>query len=166
MSTRLGDMNTNKSWSDSLSELREEFRKWGIEDYALPIRKESQAAGRVKVTFAINGQWCSPECRRWGPLDGPTWLEKNLRAIVTAIRSARLADQRGIGSLLAEATRHLALKSGDVDPYQVLGVHPAASADELQQAYRRRVRQTHPDTGGDPTAFKATHEAAEKLGIR
>ena len=33
--------------------------------------------------------------------------------------------------------------------YEVLGVAPDAPGDDLRKAYRLRLRQTHPDTGGD-----------------
>ncbi|HET7278968.1 MAG TPA: J domain-containing protein [Dermatophilaceae bacterium] len=32
------------------------------------------------------------------------------------------------------------------DPYEVLGVQPGASAEEIARAYRRLLRQVHPDT--------------------
>ncbi|MBC3191021.1 J domain-containing protein [Pseudonocardia sp. C8] len=42
------------------------------------------------------------------------------------------------------------------DLYEVLGVRPDADADELSRAYRRRLRQLHPDTragqGAGPAA--------------
>jgi curved DNA-binding protein CbpA len=39
------------------------------------------------------------------------------------------------------------------DPYEVLGVGRAAAADAIKSAYRRKVRESHPDRGGDPDAF-------------
>ncbi len=42
------------------------------------------------------------------------------------------------------------------DPYEVLGVSPDASADEIRRAYRTRIRNTHPDTNHDPGAQEAT----------
>ncbi len=49
-------------------------------------------------------------------------------------------------------------------PYEVLGVSPSATADELRRAYRRRLRETHPDTGGDAVEFTAVQRAWERVG--
>ncbi len=49
-------------------------------------------------------------------------------------------------------------------PYEVLGVHASASQDELRVAYRRLLRETHPDTGGDSTRFIAVQLAWERIG--
>ena len=122
---RLGNLTTNKSWPDSLRDLQEELRKWSIEeDFILPIKRECEQAGRVKVSFAIHGNWVHPECNRWQRSHGADWLERNLRAIVLAIQSARLADQRGIGSLLAEVTRVTGAAPGQ---------HPSPYSPRCQQ---------------------------------
>ena len=49
-------------------------------------------------------------------------------------------------------------------PYEVLGVSPSAGQDELRRAYRRLLRQTHPDTGGDAARFVAVQTAWERIG--
>ncbi|MHB1173021.1 MAG: J domain-containing protein [Lacisediminihabitans sp.] len=49
-------------------------------------------------------------------------------------------------------------------PYEVLGVSASASADELRRAYRRMLRETHPDTGGNPARFHAVQRAWERVG--
>lgn len=49
-------------------------------------------------------------------------------------------------------------------PYEVLGIAPTASGDELRRAYRRRLRETHPDTGGSPARFHAVQAAWELIG--
>lgn len=49
-------------------------------------------------------------------------------------------------------------------PYEILGVDPSASDAELRQAYRRLLRTTHPDTGGDPARFHAVQQAWARVG--
>jgi hypothetical protein len=49
-------------------------------------------------------------------------------------------------------------------PYAVLGVTAQASAAELKRAFRRRLRETHPDTGGDPAVFVRVQLAWEQVG--
>ncbi len=56
---------------------------------------------------------------------------------------------------------------GRSDHYQVLGVSPQATAEEIKRAYRRRARELHPDANpDDPTAearFKELARAYEVL---
>ena len=49
-------------------------------------------------------------------------------------------------------------------PYAVLGVEATSSTTELRRAYRRRLRETHPDTGGSPEKFDAVQRAWEQIG--
>jgi hypothetical protein len=49
-------------------------------------------------------------------------------------------------------------------PYEILGVSPSASEDDLRRAYRRLMRETHPDTGGDAARFTAVQVAWERIG--
>jgi hypothetical protein len=51
----------------------------------------------------------------------------------------------------------------DVDPargaFAELGVPTGASPEEIERAYRRRVKEVHPDQGGDEEAFRRLREA-------
>jgi curved DNA-binding protein CbpA len=49
-------------------------------------------------------------------------------------------------------------------PYEVLRVSVSATEEELRRAYRRRLRETHPDTGGRATEFTAVQLAWEQVG--
>ncbi len=51
------------------------------------------------------------------------------------------------------------------DYYEVLGVRPDASADEIRRAYRQLARRYHPDISGDEqaAAFREATEAYEVL---
>jgi len=51
-------------------------------------------------------------------------------------------------------------------PYEVLGVPASVSDDDLRKAFRRALRETHPDTGGDPERFVAVQLAWERIGTR
>lgn len=48
--------------------------------------------------------------------------------------------------------------------YEVLGVAASASEAELKKAFRRALRETHPDTGGDPEQFAAVQRAWDRVG--
>ncbi len=45
----------------------------------------------------------------------------------------------------------------------VLGVDPTADQSSIKQAYRERVKDTHPDRGGDEDEFKRVTAAYERL---
>lgn len=47
--------------------------------------------------------------------------------------------------------------------YDVLGISPTSSHDEIQSAYRALARILHPDSGGDRHAFEVLQEAYEKI---
>lgn len=49
-------------------------------------------------------------------------------------------------------------------PYDVLGVPISASQDELRRAYRRMLRQAHPDTGGSEAQFVTVQRAWAVIG--
>lgn len=49
------------------------------------------------------------------------------------------------------------------DPYETLGIDPAASGDDVKRAYRKRAMETHPDKGGTPGTFLAVQRAYKTL---
>lgn len=48
--------------------------------------------------------------------------------------------------------------------YEILGVAADASTDELRRAYRQRLREAHPDTGGNAAVFIRVQEAWALVG--
>ncbi|MBX3099718.1 MAG: DnaJ domain-containing protein [Salinibacterium sp.] len=48
-------------------------------------------------------------------------------------------------------------------PYEVLGVAASASDEVLRRAFRKALRDTHPDTGGDPQQFNAVQRAWDRV---
>lgn len=47
--------------------------------------------------------------------------------------------------------------------YEILGVRPEATGDEIRKAYRRLAQQHHPDKGGDASLFCEIQKAYEVL---
>lgn len=50
-----------------------------------------------------------------------------------------------------------------VNPYRLLGVSPSASEKEIQNAYREKVKETHPDTGGSVQEFQNVMDAYKQI---
>ena len=48
-------------------------------------------------------------------------------------------------------------------PYDVLRVDPDADEAEVKRAFRRRAKETHPDQGGSPAAFREVVAAYEAI---
>lgn len=48
--------------------------------------------------------------------------------------------------------------------YELLGLAPGATADEVKKAFRKKAIREHPDKGGDAEKFKKLTEAYEILG--
>jgi len=55
------------------------------------------------------------------------------------------------------------MATGDLDYYTVLGLSPTAGQDEIRAAYRRLVKQRHPDHGGTAEMFRLLQAAYETL---
>ena len=161
----LGSMRTTKGWNELRSEVEDQFNKWGFTDVLFPTKRDSLNAGDVTVLVRKRGDdWHELKC---GAFTGPDGPEKNLCAIREAVRGFRLADQRGIGSLFADMSKLLALPEppAEGDPYSVLGVRKTDSPERVGAAYRARVKETHPDQGGDPEEFMRVQEAGRALGV-
>ncbi|UIO98910.1 J domain-containing protein [Halobaculum sp. CBA1158] len=110
-------------------------------------------------------------CDRWES------QRENARAIALYARRMRLADKCGVTT--AQSTMDTARlppgdESADVivagaaeptvdDPHAVLGVSPDASEAVVEAAARQRLKETHPDQGGDRREHQRVQEAREQL---
>ncbi len=76
------------------------------------------------------------------------------------------AGEEDILALLAEFWRHYAAWESVDDAYAILGLDRNAGWSEIQTAYRRQIKQAHPDRGGDATRFREIFEAYQALKLR
>ncbi len=155
----VGALTTTQTWEALSADLREELRKWRKEDFHLPYKGASKSTGVVKLTMLFNGVEKTISCDRF-----PTPTQ-NLCAINQVIRSTRLAEQRGIGGLLAEVSNLVALP--EFDPCKVLGVDSNALSVTTRNAYRLKVKEYHPDNRetGNRLMYDMVQRAGKELGV-
>ncbi|MFB6308722.1 MAG: J domain-containing protein [Haloarculaceae archaeon] len=49
------------------------------------------------------------------------------------------------------------------EAYRTLGLEPGADQSAIKRAYREKVKEVHPDNGGDEESFMAVKDAYERL---
>ncbi len=130
-----------------------------------------RAAGRARpcrhpvVLAQRRGLRPSPSTRRWPRLrsraSSPAPSREVYQSGLPDQRRSSCGPAQGRGGAVAMASR-------GPDHYKILGVDKKASQDEIKKAYRKLVRQYHPDHDpGDARAeerFKAISEAYDVLG--
>ncbi len=71
-----------------------------------------------------------------------------------------------VGIALSLVARRIPIPFGPMtedEARRVLGVEDLATADQIQAAYRARMRTAHPDQGGDPVVAARLNTARDKL---
>lgn len=48
-------------------------------------------------------------------------------------------------------------------PYRILGVRPTTSYKDAKRIYRKKMKELHPDRGGDPEEMRQAKEAWDYL---
>lgn len=114
----------------------------------------------VAVYFQLSGrQQCIP-CDRWAT------VQENARAIWKSIEALRGLERWGAKSFVDAAFsgfQALPAPDGSAENWwEVLGCRPDAPMEERKAAWRKRVRETHPDNGGDAAAFARVQNAWER----
>ena len=115
----------------------------GARTYAEALQQAERAAGRPLVE--VEGRWA----RAWARvlMGQPAFPE---RAGEGATAAARPLPPRPVHASI----------------WQVLGVEPRATLEQIRAAFRRRVLVVHPDHGGDPEAFRSLRAAYDEALLR
>lgn len=170
-------LTTDKTWSQTLDDLAETFRKWGISAWSVePTNPGRRAANRYQTATERS---VALRFSRRGRAVELVMTEQdravdNLRVLYLVVEALRLNESRGYAEVLAEAARQLypALPApttsaptgpGAIDPYAVLYVHPDAPLAVCEAAYKALARRFHPDAGGNSSQMAAIVVAIEEI---
>ena len=163
------------SVSQAFDELEAELDRLDVDDYRYSFDAQSrQTDGRpysranpddpaFVLRWSMDGQQFAVACDRWAR------LRDNVRSVGLYVREKRKMENRPVTtgeSEFANARLPSADEStvtGEPPAHVVLDTSPEASDDEIRAAYRERLKEVHPDVGGDPDQFKRVQRAKERL---
>tara|TARA_B100001123_G_scaffold390883_1_gene468824 strand:+ start:231 stop:797 length:567 start_codon:yes stop_codon:yes gene_type:complete len=111
--------------------------------------KEPDDSG-VAVYFQYKGQSMCFACDKWD------LVRDNMQAIRKTIEALRGIERWGTGEMVQQAFNGFALLEAprSVLWHEVLGVSKLADQFEVKTAYRQKLKETHPDTGGSAEDFE------------
>lgn len=108
----------------------------------------------VAVYFRLNGKDMVLACDRWHR------VADNMVAIAKHIEALRGMDRWGVGTAAQAFAGYEALPAPE-QWWQVLGLSPAASMEEIDAAWRAKMRDAHPDRGGTDAAAARLNKARD-----
>lgn len=153
-------------WDVAVRRLREQIRAitpsghgWRVKEMTLSTNFELRLDGRprrdrgdpsdpsVAFYFELDGEPHLLACDRWST------VPDNIAAIAAHIEALRGQERWGVATMKQAFAGHVALPSPE-QWWQVLGVRQDASDAEIDAAYRAKMRDAHPDTGGSEDEAK------------
>jgi hypothetical protein len=161
--------------TQAFDDLEAELDRLGVDDYRYSFDAQSrQRDGRpysratpddpsFVLRWTMDGQQFAVACDRWAT------LRDNVRSVGLYVREKRKMENRPVttgASEFANARLPSADEStvpGEPPAHVVLDISPEASDDAVRAAYRERLKEVHPDVGGDPEQFKRVQHAKERL---
>ena len=165
--SKQGPSRFNTPYEKAVRKLREELRMLGAKNVVVssdvPVRRDgmmySDASKRrinnpgVAVYFTLNKKpMCMARDAYWTP-------HENITGLMHAISHMRGLSRHGGDHMMYQAFEGftaLPAPAAKRSCWEVLGVTPNASAEEIIRAHKEKARAAHPDTGG-------THHAMAEL---
>ena len=128
----------------------------GTDLYAAVGSRPTKRSTAVLAAFALYGVRASE------------WLDEDPARVVEDLRQrlrrARAANSgRRTRSDRRSTDREWREHDPRMDALSVLGLDQAATQDDIKQAFRRLVKQHHPDVGGSAEAFRRVNDAYQLL---
>lgn len=156
---------TMKSWPETMEELGNQMRLWGVSDWTINnpqgalLRSADQTVQQrtVKLTYTKTGRSVTlMMAKQRRAVD-------NLRVLYLAVEAMRLNERRGISDVIESAYLQLAAPAAELDPYELLEIRSGASIEVAEAAYKAKVREAHPDRGGSPQRMTQLNEAIDQI---
>jgi hypothetical protein len=126
----------------------------------LPYSGQRQPADPgIALYFEYNGRQMSFACDRWDR------TEDNVRAIGKTIEAIRGIERWGASDMMERAFSAFEALPAPRGWRDVLNVASDADLEATKRAYRERLKEVHPDTGGSGEAFhdvQAAWQAAQQ----
>lgn len=148
------------TWSQTMGELEDTFRKWGVVEWQTrPLRELDKrrhwetSEAKVELRFIKDGAPVVLDCGAH-----QTYAE-NLRVLYLAAEAMRMNEARGLGDIMRTAYLQLSAPGVARPPHEVLGIQPGAPMEVAEAAYRTLAKSAHPDAGGDSARMAALNEA-------
>jgi len=108
------------------------------------------------VYFTLKGNRTVLACDKWDRVPCNIW------AIAKHIEALRGQERWGVGTMEQAFAGYKALNApGQADPWDLLGITPDATEEQILAAYRQKARTAHPDAGGSAPAFHELTQAKD-----
>ncbi|MFC4550094.1 MULTISPECIES: J domain-containing protein [Halorussus] len=163
---------------DSIDDLEAELGRVGVDDWRLSTAARHQKRN-PKYPYADANPSDPSAVVRWS-MDGAQYavacdaysrLRDNVRTLYLYVREKRKMEQRPVVTGESEfANARLPPGDSEADavvarrpPHELLDVAPDAAEDVVKAAARQKLKEHHPDRGGDREAFQRVQEAREAM---
>lgn len=156
------------TWAKTYTELAHCFEQWGVARWSAEPNVPLQRVNQVNFMpgeEAVTVRYWKDEHEVILTMDSQEWPAGNLRALYLCLDAMRLLEVRGMADTVRSAYRQLEAPKTQRDPWEVLGLRPGASREDVEAMYRVRARAAHPDNGGSSEAMAELNAArAAALG--
>jgi hypothetical protein len=161
------------SIADGVARVQQELERLGVsrEDTVISTNVETRLDGLPRSDRAEPADagaavyWRKGSSTKVMAIDQYTRVADNLAAIAATLEAMRAIERHGGAAILERAFAGFAAlpaPSASRDWWQVLGVQPTATRDDIKAARNRLAGEHHPDKGGDPMRMAEINVAYEK----